>query len=236
MTGKSPWFRCFPDQFLVGTAQLSDELFAAYTRLFMLMYSTARPLPLDGQWLKPILGKRPQDCLRIVAALAALGKLTVEGGLIHNKRTVYELRRQGKWQRNDPANDNDMPGEMPQEMNGKWAGQNGEKHNKSYVRARDRMRPDNHEDEVKKKEGGGEPSPTSSAAAAPQRFKVSATRSARAAALAVEAATLPALDVGEEPASNPALVAQLIEAGTKRPKTLADIANSWKEEEPDAND
>jgi len=85
---KMRYFKCYPDDFLNGTAILNEEQFALYVRLFMFMYDQGGAVVFDTQQLKHVLHKRPQDIRRVVNQLVTMGKLRVDdGGLIHQGRT-----------------------------------------------------------------------------------------------------------------------------------------------------
>ena len=88
-----PYFHCYPDNFLVGTQGLSDELTAAYFRIVMKIYSTGGSLPNDTEWLRHLLQKKDRrPVARIVAELVALGKLTIDAeGRLNNDRAAHEL-------------------------------------------------------------------------------------------------------------------------------------------------
>jgi uncharacterized protein YdaU (DUF1376 family) len=99
---KMRYFKCYPDNFLNGTATLNEEQFTLYVRLFMFMYDQGGAVPFDTKKLKNVLHKRPQDIRRLVDQLVTMGKLQLDAeGLIHQGRTEQMI---AKW----PGNGGEM--------------------------------------------------------------------------------------------------------------------------------
>jgi len=92
---KSPWFRCFPGNFLLGTLGMRPILHKAYTRLVMGLYEAGGTLPHRRSALASLMEVRVQDVDRLLDELAGLGKISIEDGVIHNLRTDHEIMRNG---------------------------------------------------------------------------------------------------------------------------------------------
>lgn len=86
-----PWYKRYPSDFLAGTRGMRPILHKLYSRLVDGMYEYGGPLPCDVLRLKHLLEVRPRDLPRLLDELAALGKIEVIDGFIHNKRTDDEL-------------------------------------------------------------------------------------------------------------------------------------------------
>ena len=101
--GRMSYFKCYPSDFLHGTATLNDEQCALYVRLFMLMYDQGGSVPNDPQKLKHHVHKRPQDIRRVIAQLVTMGKLRVDDeGRLRNGRVDEMTEQWGKrWPRNE---------------------------------------------------------------------------------------------------------------------------------------
>jgi uncharacterized protein YdaU (DUF1376 family) len=125
-------FDCYPDDFLSGTQGLGPILGWAYTRLFMKMYADGGPLDYDTQKLKFLLEMRPQDVRKVVEILVTKGKLSVDGGFIHNGRVDKEISKRSESNHYVfRTNGGDMTGQMKLH----FPGHNSEKLNDS-TRAR----------------------------------------------------------------------------------------------------
>lgn len=138
---KRHWFRFWMANYLEGVRGMSDELVATYTKIFVKMYDVEGPLRFDDQQLKLLLGKRPQDCRRIVNQLVELGKLSIDGdGFIHNGKADDELASNGQVTNREPKNDGSFPGSSPGKMTPHFNGHGGKKNNENLARAHDHAR------------------------------------------------------------------------------------------------
>jgi uncharacterized protein YdaU (DUF1376 family) len=119
---RMPYFHCYPDDFLVGTQGLSDELGMAYFRIVMKIYSTGGSLPYDTEWLRHLLGKKDKrPVTRIVKELLALGKLRLdEEGRLMNGRAAQEL---GKYVKRDEPSSPQSRGQSSPQHRGQHRGQ-----------------------------------------------------------------------------------------------------------------
>jgi hypothetical protein len=143
MSVKAPWFRCFPGNFLLGTAGMRPILFRTYTRLLMGLYEAGGTLANDDQKLKGLLELRPQDVRHLIMELVGLGKISVVEGVIHNGRTDHELSRSSEM--NEKSGSISHPFEVHSistgaSVNGEWKPRRGKKRNKNHARAGDHER------------------------------------------------------------------------------------------------
>ena len=80
-----------PDEFLVGTAHMTNELVGAYWRLCSLMYSRGGPIADDPAMISHHLRCNTRTWARLRGELIADGKIAATGGLLSNRRTMVEL-------------------------------------------------------------------------------------------------------------------------------------------------
>jgi hypothetical protein len=126
---KLRWFRCFPVNFLEGTRGMRPLLFKTYTRLLMALYDEGGSLDArNTRRLAWLLEIRIQDVARLLNELAALGKIEIRNGHIHNRRTDDEIKHQ-------IMEPNAYPKPQVEPHLPLWS---SKKPNKNYVRAGDR--------------------------------------------------------------------------------------------------
>lgn len=91
MASDRPWFKCFPSDFLAGTADLNQHEGWVYTHILMRIYDDAAPIKNDA---KMIARRCNMDSRRVSAVLAGLiedDKLFIDdNGDIDNKRARNE--------------------------------------------------------------------------------------------------------------------------------------------------
>jgi uncharacterized protein YdaU (DUF1376 family) len=104
--GRLRYHHCYHEDFLVGTAGLSDEQFAAYVRIIWTLYSREGRLKNDPHQLRMLLNMRSvRPVKRVVMDLVSLGKLRLdEDGFLGNDRVDYELTRRKKFDQSLGAN------------------------------------------------------------------------------------------------------------------------------------
>jgi uncharacterized protein YdaU (DUF1376 family) len=84
----------YPDEFLTGTASMSNEVVGAYWRICALIYSNGGPIEDNETDIAHRLKTTARCWKRIRHELVELrGKLTVADGMIHNGRSATELDR-----------------------------------------------------------------------------------------------------------------------------------------------
>lgn len=88
----SPWFKCYPDDFLGGLADLSTDEQAFYVQLVFRMYDAADAIYVDDKRIARWCNSNARKWNRVKEALIEAGKLTVlpDGGLI-NRRALREM-------------------------------------------------------------------------------------------------------------------------------------------------
>lgn len=88
----SPWFKCYPDDFLGGLADLSTDEQAFYVQLVFRMYDAADAIYVDDKRIARWCNSNARKWNRVKEALIDAGKLTVlrDGGLI-NRRALREM-------------------------------------------------------------------------------------------------------------------------------------------------
>ena len=132
-----PWYKRYPSDFLAGTRGMRPLLHKTYSRLIDGTYEYGGPLPNDPHRLAHLLELRVRDVPRLIGELAAMGKITVENGLVHNGRADQEMEAQkAHWK----------PSESPVEpqlglsggyVRAKMRSYSPEKPNENYARASD---------------------------------------------------------------------------------------------------
>ena len=95
----SPWFKCFPTDWLDGTRHLSLEQRAAYIDILCIIYKTGKAVRDDDRWVAHQLMTTPRRWRSIRNALIADGKLVVVGDCLTNKRAEIEIENRVKLSR-----------------------------------------------------------------------------------------------------------------------------------------
>jgi hypothetical protein len=134
---KTPWFRCFPSNFLAGTRGMRPILHKTYTRLLMGMYEFGGPLPMEARQLGHLLELRPQDVRGMLYELAEAGKIEIKDGFVHNKRTDHELSR---WASNGGSNGGSIGAPVEGSMDAPVGSHSDENPNENPTRAGDHTR------------------------------------------------------------------------------------------------
>ena len=83
----------FPDEFLVGTSDLSLEERGAYWSVCSLIYSKGGPIDDDDVWLARAMATNPRKWRPIKASLLSKGKLVAADGKLTNRRCETELAK-----------------------------------------------------------------------------------------------------------------------------------------------
>ncbi|MEW2911430.1 DUF1376 domain-containing protein [Leisingera sp. JC11] len=89
MTGV-PYIRFFGDDWLSGTQAMSLEERGALVTIVALIAATGQPPALDYPRLARRFGCTPGKAKKVIAALADLGKISIESGAIENSRALAE--------------------------------------------------------------------------------------------------------------------------------------------------
>lgn len=87
----SDWYKMNPVDWNEGTNDLTLEQEAAYLRICNAMYIASGPISNNQFVVAGLLRCNDRRAKRIVSELVAAGKISIEGGLIHNKRALDEL-------------------------------------------------------------------------------------------------------------------------------------------------
>lgn len=95
-----------PDEFLVGVADLKHDEIGPYWVACSLMYSRGGPIADDDAWIARACGCHVRTWRAIKARLIAVGKLTLEDGLLSNDRCLREIESaQGRLKQSREAAD-----------------------------------------------------------------------------------------------------------------------------------
>lgn len=86
-----PWYKRYPRDIYEATRALSLEARGAYNDVLDLMYIYGGPIPDDSKWMSHALHVSTRKWDSIKQALIEAGKITIEGGEIHNSRVDSEL-------------------------------------------------------------------------------------------------------------------------------------------------
>lgn len=87
----SDWYKMNPFDWNDGTEELTLEQEAAYLRICHAIYISERPIRDNGFVVAGLLRCNERKAKRLVSELFALGKITIEGGLISNRRAAEEV-------------------------------------------------------------------------------------------------------------------------------------------------
>ena len=101
----------FPDEFLVGTTDLSLEESGAYWKVCSLIYSRGCAIDNDDRWLANAIAADIRKWKPIKARLVAKGKLVIVGDRLTNPRCEIELKKAHR--RIDEARENGGKGGRP---------------------------------------------------------------------------------------------------------------------------
>lgn len=88
----SPWFKCYPGDFLKGVDDLSDEELAFYTVIFMRVYDAGNAIYADDKTIARWRRSNVRKWQRIKASLIAKGRIVelTDGGII-DERALAEM-------------------------------------------------------------------------------------------------------------------------------------------------
>ena len=75
MSGNSPYFKCYPSDFLNGVADLSPAEIAVYTIVLMLLYDEGGRIPYEPKKIARRCNMRLPVCDRAINVLVQDGKL-----------------------------------------------------------------------------------------------------------------------------------------------------------------
>src|SRR5690554_5669958 len=87
----SDWYKMNPVDWNDGTDDLTLEQEAAYLRLCHAIYITERPIRDNGFIVAGLLRCNERKAKRLISELVEAGKITVEHGLISNRRAAEEI-------------------------------------------------------------------------------------------------------------------------------------------------
>lgn len=90
------WYKMDPIDWNDGTEELSLEQEAAYLRICHAIYITERPIHDNGFVVAGLLRCNDRKAKRLISELVAAGKITVENGLISNRRAVEEVSNRNR--------------------------------------------------------------------------------------------------------------------------------------------
>lgn len=90
------WYKMNPVDWNDGTDDLTLEQEAAYLRLCHAIYITERPIRDNGFVVAGLLRCNDRKAKRLVSELEAAGKITVENGLISNRRAAEEISNRNR--------------------------------------------------------------------------------------------------------------------------------------------
>ena len=81
----------YPDDWLAGTLELTLEEEGAYIRICALIYSKGQAIPGNDRWLAGMCRVSTRKWRSLRDSLITKGKITIEDGLIRQKRCEFEL-------------------------------------------------------------------------------------------------------------------------------------------------
>lgn len=87
----SPFFKCYPSDFLAGIAGLKADEIAVYTVALMLIYDRGGPVVADYEHIGWRCQMRPSSAKKLVERLIERGKLGLYEGRLTNNRAEIEL-------------------------------------------------------------------------------------------------------------------------------------------------
>lgn len=85
----------YPDEFIVGTSNLTGEEKGCYWTVCSLIYSHGEPIEDDAPWIAKVCGVSTRRWGVIRERLLSIGKLYLEGGRLANGRCETELAKDG---------------------------------------------------------------------------------------------------------------------------------------------
>jgi uncharacterized protein YdaU (DUF1376 family) len=92
----SPWFKCYPGDFLGGVSELSPAEGWVYTIILMRMYDEAAPVPDDAKRIARRCNMRLPTCQRAIDQLVAANKLIRRDGFLINERALEVIEERHK--------------------------------------------------------------------------------------------------------------------------------------------
>lgn len=98
------WIPLYVDDWLAGTADLTLEQEAAYLRVCLLIYSRGGPIPDNERWLAGACRVSTRRWRALRQALVDAGKITIEDGLIRQRRVEFELEKAANFARKQREN------------------------------------------------------------------------------------------------------------------------------------
>lgn len=90
------WYKMNPVDWNDGTDDLTLEQEAAYLRLCHAIYITERPIRDNGFVVAGLLRCNDRKAKRLISELEAAGKITVENGVISNRRAAEEVSNRNR--------------------------------------------------------------------------------------------------------------------------------------------
>lgn len=90
------WYKMNPVDWNDGTEDLTLEQEAAYLRLCHAIYITERPIRDNGFVVAGLLRCNDRKAKRLISELEAAGKITVENGVISNRRAAEEVSNRNR--------------------------------------------------------------------------------------------------------------------------------------------
>jgi uncharacterized protein YdaU (DUF1376 family) len=90
------WYKMNPVDWNDGTDDLTLEQEAAYLRLCHAIYITERPIRDNGFVIAGLLRCNDRKAKRLISELEAAGKITVENGVISNRRAAEEVSNRNR--------------------------------------------------------------------------------------------------------------------------------------------
>lgn len=87
----STWYKMDPIDWDAGTNGLTLEQEAAYLRICHAIYATERPVPNNPFVIAGLFRCNDRKARRLLSELVEAGKITIEGGLISNRRALEEV-------------------------------------------------------------------------------------------------------------------------------------------------
>lgn len=92
----TPWFKCYPSDFLNGVSELTPNELAVYTVVLMRMYDEGGPITDDPDRIARRCNMRPTTCKKAIEALIGYGKLIRDEGQLYNFRARNEIKSRQK--------------------------------------------------------------------------------------------------------------------------------------------
>ncbi len=90
------WYKMDPTDWDAGTNVLTLEQEAAYLRICHAIYATERPVPNNPFVIAGLFRCNDRKAKRLLSELVEAGKITIEDGLISNRRAVEEVSNRAR--------------------------------------------------------------------------------------------------------------------------------------------